>query len=76
MAEPVELITISGEDITVDLVLWRRFGRAGQAMVERTLVLNPGVAEAGAVLPVGTRLLLPLPPAPSAVVAEPVSLFE
>jgi phage tail protein X len=76
MSEVLEMVTIRGEGITLDLLLWRRFGRKGIALVERTLEINPGVADAGLELPLGTRVYLPLPEASAAVVAEPVSLFE
>jgi phage tail protein X len=69
-------ITVKGDHITLDLLLWRRFGRDGQARLEETLALNPGLAALGAVLPLGARVVLPdarpVPP-----VSRPaVSLFD
>jgi phage tail protein X len=76
MSDVLEIVTIRGDNITLDLLLSRRFGRQGQAMVERTLELNPGVADLGVELPLGTIVLLPLPAPPSRLVAQPISLFE
>jgi phage tail protein X len=76
MSEVLEIVTIRGEGITLDLLLWRRFGRQASSLVERTLELNPGLADVGVDLPLGTRVLLPLPEVATALVAEPVSLFE
>lgn len=59
-----ETITIRGEGITLDLLLWRRYGVRGQALVEAALRLNPGLAALGPVLPLGIAVKIPeLPPA-------------
>ncbi len=72
----METVTVQRTRTTLDLLLWRRFGVAGMGMVERTMELNPGVAGLGAVLPVGTAVLLPDAPPPRAVPARRVlSLF-
>ncbi|WP_274626587.1 tail protein X [Arvimicrobium flavum] len=71
-----EIITIRGEGIMLDLLLWRRYGVRGQGLVERTLELNPGLAELGPVLPIGTVVTIPdLPPTPSRPARRVVSLF-
>jgi phage tail protein X len=76
MADVLETVTIRGDGIALDLLLWRRFGRQGLALVEMTLALNPGLAATGLDLPLGTSVKLPVPPASTPFVAEPVSLFE
>jgi phage tail protein X len=76
MSDVLEMVTIRGDGITLDLLLWRRFGRQGISLVERTLELNPGLADLGAEIPLGTKVLLPVPDVASAVVAQPISLFE
>lgn len=43
---------------TVDLVCWAFYGRTG-GVVEQVLEANPGLADHGPVLPVGTRITLP-----------------
>ena len=71
-----ETVTIRGEGITLDLLLWRRYGVRGQGLVEEALELNPGLAGLGAVLPLGTAVTLPdLPPAPVRAPRQVVSLF-
>jgi len=42
---------------TVDSLCWRHLGSS--AAVEQTLLLNPGLAALGPVLPMGTRVTLP-----------------
>lgn len=71
-----ETIVIRGDGITLDLLLWRRFGRIGQSLVEATLALNPGLAALGVTLPLGTSIVLPEAPRASPYRAQPVSLFE
>ena len=56
-----DTITVRGEGLTVDLLLWRRDGVRGRALVERTYETNPGLADLGPVLPLGTVVVLPDP---------------
>lgn len=59
MAVPFEEhSTIEGD--TVDLIAYRRFGRLAD-QVERILEFNPGLAELGPILPVGTIVKVPVP---------------
>lgn len=70
-------MTVIGDNLTVDLILYRRDGRRGQDLVEETYALNPGLADLGPVLPVLTVLTLPDPaPIAAFVLREPVSLFD
>lgn len=69
-----ETVTIEGQGITIDLLLWRRFGVVGQTLVPATLALNPGLAALGPVLPAGRRVVLPSAPAERSL-ATPVDLF-
>jgi len=59
----METVTVSRENTTLDLLLFRRFGAAGQTLLEAVLDANPGLARIGAVLPVGTIVTLPAPSA-------------
>ncbi|MBK1725710.1 tail protein X [Halorhodospira neutriphila] len=43
---------------TVDLLAWRHYGRTAGA-VEAVLEANPGLADLGPVLPMGTRVIMP-----------------
>ncbi len=54
-----ESVTIRGDAILLDILLVRRFGFAGQTLLEYTLELNPGLAEKGSVIPIGETVLLP-----------------
>ncbi|MFN4098137.1 MAG: tail protein X [Pararhodobacter sp.] len=69
-------LLVEGEGITLDLILWRRHGVRGRALVEATLELNPGLSGAGTVLPLGTSIEVPRLPEREAVAPRPVvSLF-
>lgn len=71
-----ERIVIRGDNITLDLLLWRRFGQIGHSLVEAAHSLNPGLAALGPVLPFGTSVALPDLPRASTYREQPVSLFE
>jgi phage tail protein X len=43
----------------LDWVLWKYYGTTANREVERVLEANPGLADYGAVLPGGVRILLP-----------------
>lgn len=47
---------------SVDQLVYRHFGRT-RGLVEATLELNPGLADLGPVLPLGTTVELPAAPA-------------
>lgn len=69
-------VTVRGEGISVDLLLWRLHGIEGRALVEQTLALNTGLSALGPILPLGTELLIPdLPVKPAAPAVKIVSLF-
>jgi phage tail protein X len=52
-------VKVLRQEMTVDLVVWAALGQQDDRLVERTLALNPGLADAGAVLPVGIEIELP-----------------
>lgn len=71
----VEPVTVQGEFITVSLLIWRRFKRPMPGLVEQVYAINPGLAELGAHLPVGTAFDLPIPtPRPQAIL-DPIKLW-
>lgn len=72
-------LTVKGERITLELLLFRAYGRPGQSseMLKQALALNPGLADLGAVLPIGTPVVLPDLPAQPARPRRPArSLFD
>lgn len=44
---------------TVDLIVWRHYGRQDNGIVEQVLAANAGVSDIGPELPAGLRLTLP-----------------
>lgn len=60
---PAERVTITQQGITLSSVVWRRFASPRPGLVERILALNPGLADSGVHLPVGTSFLMPVDPA-------------
>ncbi len=68
---PATWRTSEGE--TVDLICWRAFGTT-RGLTEALLEANPGLADKGAFLPVGT--LVTLPEKAAAQVARPIRLWD
>ena len=61
MSEAIEEVTVEGEGLTLSLIVWRRFHRPMPKLVEKIVDRNPGLAELGPILPVGTRFDMPIP---------------
>jgi phage tail protein X len=70
-----ETITVRGENIPLDLLLWRRYGVRGQSLVGAALDINPGLADLGPILPLGTTVIIPDLPPETAPAVKVVSLF-
>lgn len=60
---------------TVDLVCWD-FYRRTEGVTELVLAANPGLADLGPVLPLGTRILMPDLPVPQPEARKLVSLWD
>ena len=56
----IETIVVKGEAITLSLLVWRRFKKQSTGFVERVLDLNPGLADLGPIIPVGTAIRFPV----------------
>lgn len=70
-----ETVTVRGEGLRLDLIVWRRLKRPFKAVVERILDVNPGLAAKGPVLPIGTVVNIPVellspPPEPTRPVVK------
>ena len=71
-----DIIVVKGEGLTLDLLLWRKFGVRGRELVEETLRLNAGLSGLGPILPLGTSVVVPDLPAAGPTTAAVISLFE
>lgn len=61
---------------TLDAIAWRVYGRT-HGVVERLLAANPGLADWGPLLPLGTLVQLPdLPASPAAPTNTLINLWE
>lgn len=71
-----ETVTVQGDNLTVSLIVWRRFSKPVPGLVEAIYDATPGLAALGAVLPVGTVLTIPVPAqATTAAQLAPVTLW-
>lgn len=61
-------VYISQMGDTVDLIVYQRFGEHG--MEAAMLDLNPGLAAFGPVLPIGTRVLIPVPEVKTVIMSD------
>lgn len=68
----VERITVNGIGLTLSKIVWRRFRRPTPGVVEATLAANPGLADLGPILPLGTAFDLVIPAEATAKDARPV----
>ena len=56
----VERVTVSGDGLSLDLILWRKYRRRMPGLLEMALDLNPGLAGKGPTLPIGTVIDIPI----------------
>lgn len=68
-----ETIKVAGDNLTLDLILWRKYGVRGQALVEETMELNPDLVDV--FLPIGATVVLPDLPAETTATREVMTLF-
>lgn len=60
-----ELVTVQGDFITVDLLIWRRYRRPFPGILEATLDANPHLAvihQSTPFLPINTQVRIPIDP--------------
>jgi phage tail protein X len=70
-----ENVTVTGEQITLSLIVWRRFHRPMPGLVEQILDINQELAELGYFLPLGTTFLLPVPIPRGEAILDPIKLW-
>lgn len=76
MANPViETVTVEGEELTVSLIVWRRFHRPMPGLVEQIYDTNPGLADLGQYLPVGTQFEMQIPIPRAQQYQDPIRLW-
>jgi phage tail protein X len=75
VSQAVETVTIEGEFLTLSLIVWRRFKRPMPGLVEAIHDLNPGLADLGVYLPVGTVLAMPIPTPREPALLDPIRLW-
>ncbi|MEO3479740.1 tail protein X [Phaeobacter sp. CAU 1743] len=64
----------SKEGETLDEIVWRHYGAEIRGALETVIEANQGIAALGPILPLGTRLLLPVIDAPKE--AESLRLWD
>ena len=69
MARMQRLIARQGDKL--DLLIWREAG-LGPSEIGKVLDANPGLADLGAILPLGTPVLVPITNAPQATRQRPL----
>ncbi|ELT51105.1 tail protein X [Brucella intermedia] len=73
-----ETVTVRGEFVTLDLIIWQRFQRPMLGLVEAAYELpeNQNLAEKGEYIPVGTVVTIPIPREREAQNVEVISLWD
>lgn len=69
-------LVVENDDVTLDLLLWRRYRHVPEGFVEAVLSTNPGLGALGAVLPVGTVVVVEPPQRPTQATAAEISLWD
>ena len=75
MDQVIETVTVEGDGLTVSTIVWRRFKRPMPGLVEAIYDLNPGLADLGQTLPVGTIFDMPIPIPQEQQVLDPIRLW-
>ena len=75
MDQVIETVTVEGDGLTVSVIVWRRFKRPMPGLVEEIYDLNPGLADLGQTLPVGTSFDMPIPIPREQQVLDPIRLW-
>jgi len=73
-----ETYTVQSEGMTLDLIVWQRFKKPMFGLVEKALALpeNQHLEHAGAVLPLGTEITIPIETRSAAEEVEVISLWD
>lgn len=60
MSSTIETYTVQTDGLTLSRIVWNRFRRPMPGLVERILDTTPSLAHAGAILPVGAVVQIPI----------------
>jgi phage tail protein X len=63
-------VRVDIDGLTLSRFLWRRFKRPTPGLAELVLAANPGLADAGPILPRGLDLIIPTPPVQAVEVVQ------
>lgn len=66
---------IASQGDTIDLICHRYYGRTA-GVTESVLAANPGIADLGPVLPLGTRVQLPPQPETGTTIRTLINLWD
>ena len=72
----LESHTVVGDHITASLMIWRRFRLPSPGALEAMLDANPGLADAGPVIPVGTVVAVPVRTGVAYDAVDPIRLWD
>ena len=75
MTTMMQTVTVEGDALTLSLIVWRRFKRPMPGLVEAILDANPGLADLGPILPLGTVFEMPVPVVQDNQVLDPIRLW-
>lgn len=75
MTQVSEKVTVEGDNLTVALIVWRRFHKPMPGLVEQIYDINPDLAGLGPILPVGTSFTMPIPIPRGTVDLDPIHLW-
>lgn len=75
MTTMTQTVTVEGDALTLSLIVWRRFKRPMPGLVEAILDTNPGLADLGPILPLGTVFEMLVPIAQDHQVLDPIRLW-
>lgn len=70
-----ETVTVEGDELTLSLIVWRRFKKPMPGLLEQILDANPGLADLGSFLPLGTIFEMPVPVLQENPVLDPIRLW-
>ena len=72
----IERIEVTGAGLTVSRLIWNRFKAPSPETLGKIYDLNPGLADMGTHIPIGTTVLMPVPDSSDDTVVEHITLWN